>query len=50
MTETVTFPYPPKIFKSLEDLFPTNAEFEALKGPEWVREVGKALLTEHGMK
>ncbi|KAJ9602595.1 hypothetical protein H2200_012788 [Cladophialophora chaetospira] len=49
MATSATAPYSSKIFNSLEDLFPATAKFEALKGSEWLHDVGKALLKEHGM-
>ncbi|KAJ9613034.1 hypothetical protein H2200_002975 [Cladophialophora chaetospira] len=49
MTETITAPYSPKVFESLEDLLPATAKFKDLKGPEWLDEVGKGLLEKHAM-
>ncbi len=49
-TETVTIPYSPMIFNSIEDLFPASAKFEDLEGREWVQGTGKDLLMKHELK
>ena len=49
-TETITHPYSPEIFNTLEDIFPADDKFKDLKGCDWVNGIGKDLLMKHELK
>ena len=49
-SKTVTIPYSPAIFNTIEDLDEATTKFKDLKGPEWVLGAGKDVLMKHEVK